>query len=302
MMKRRHFIRSLSLSTFAVSTFPRVLTAKFYQTPVIPHVIWVENGEPETLLTNALSQYGGMNRFISKGDVVVVKPNMGWDKQPKYAANTNPYLIKKITELCFDAGAKEVKIFDNTCNNPRRCYRNSGIESLAEEAGANVLQMRSNKYVALKIKNGKILKEWPVYKDYLDADKTINVPVAKHHSLCKVSLGLKNLMGVMGDDRGLLHTDFASKLIDIDQEIMPTLTIIDAYRVLTKNGPVGGNLADVDIRKTLIMSDCTVSADYTALKLFDLDLSQVGYLREAVARGINRYDLTNLNVKKISLS
>jgi uncharacterized protein (DUF362 family) len=302
MMKRRHFIRSLSLSTLAASAFPRILTAKFNQTPAIPHVIWVENGEPESLVTTALSQFGGMNRFISKGDVVVVKPNIGWDKEPQYAANTNPYLIKKITELCFDAGAKEVKIFDNTCNNPRRCYRNSGIESLAEEAGANVVQMRSNKYVALKIENGKILKEWPVYKDYLDADKTINVPVAKHHSLCKVSLGLKNLMGVMGGNRSLLHTDFASKLIDIDQEIMPTLTIIDAYRVLTKNGPTGGNLADVDIRKTLIMSDCTISADYTALQLFDLDLPQVGFLREAVARGINRYDLTNLDVRKISLS
>jgi uncharacterized protein (DUF362 family) len=173
---------------------------------------------------------------------------------------------------------------------------------MAEAAGADVIQMRKNKYTSLFIKNGKIIKEWPVYSDYLKADKVINVPVAKHHSLCRVSLGLKNLMGVMGGDRGLLHTDFATKLIDIDQELLPTLTVIDAYRVLVNNGPVGGNLSDVELRKTLILSDCMVSADIAALNLFNLNWNQIGFLKEAVSRGLNKYDPQNMDVKKIIIS
>lgn len=301
-MKRRHFVKNSILGLLGFNFLPQQLSANFNRIKDIPDVVWVENGEPDHLLTAALAGYGGIDRFISSGDTVVIKPNMGWDKQPKFAANTNPLLINKLTEICFDAGADVVKVFDNTCNNPRRCYENSGIQTSAGEAGADVIQMREKKYVALKIKNGKILKEWPVYKDYLDADKTINVPIAKHHSLCKVSLGMKNLMGVMGGNRGLLHTDFDIKLIDIDQEILPTLTIIDAYRILTNNGPVGGNLADVDMKKTLILSDCMVSADMAALQLFDLKLQQVRYLQEAVDRGLNKYDPTNLEIKKISLS
>jgi uncharacterized protein (DUF362 family) len=301
-MKRRHFIKNSSLGLLGINFIPQHLSADSNRTKNMPDVVWAQNGEPDHLLTAALTQYGGIERFISPGDTVVIKPNMGWDKEPQFAANTNPVLIKKITELCFEAGTKTVKIFDNSCNNPRRCYENSGIQTLAGEAGADVIQMREKRYVALKIKNGKILKEWPVYLDYMDADKTINVPIAKHHSLCKVSLGLKNLMGVMGGNRGLLHTEFDLKLIDIDQEIMPTLTIIDAYRILTNNGPVGGDLADVDVKKTLIISDCLVSADVTALQLFDLKLQQVGYLKEAVNRKLNKYDPTNLEIKKISLS
>jgi len=301
-MKRRTFVKSTAIGSITAAINPISIIAGSSKSDEIPEAVWIENGEPDQLVTSAFDAFGGVSSFISQGDIVVVKPNIGWDRKPEFAANTNPDLIKKVAELCYSAGAKTVKVFDRTCNNPQRCYRNSLIEEYASEAGAKVIQLRKNKYITQKFKSGKIIKEWPIYKDYIEADKVINIPVAKVHSLSKVTLGLKNLMGVMGDERGDLHSDFDIKLIDIDQDILPSLTIIDAYRILTGNGPSGGNLADVSLKKTLIMSPCTVTADFVALKLFDLQLPQVGYIKEAVLRNLNRYDLQNLKVKRVSLS
>ncbi len=299
-MKRRSFVKSSVYGTLGVSLVPLTIFSQDQKN--FPDVVRVENGEPQQLLHEAMNAMGGMSRFISKGDVVVVKPNMGWDRSPQFAANTNPDLIAEITKLCYKAGAKEVKVFDRTCNNPRRCYRNSKIEEKAKQAGADVSHIRKNKYTTIKLKEGEILKEWDIYEDYLEADKVINVPIAKHHSLSRVTLGLKNLMGVMGGNRGSIHSDFDIKLADINKELLPTLTIIDAYRILTGNGPSGGNLADVKLSKTLIASSCVVAADYVGLDLFSLSMDQVGHIREAVSRGYNKFDLKNLNLKEIKLS
>jgi uncharacterized protein (DUF362 family) len=299
-MKRRQFVKSSLAGIVTASTFNGL--DLLYSKEIYPDAVWIENGEPEQLLQSLLEEIGGLQRFINKDDVVVIKPNIGWDRAPEYAANTNPDLIKAIVKECYKVGAKTVKIFDRTCNNERRCYKNSKIQSKAEEAGADVSHMRKNKYVDVTISNSKTVSVWPVYKDYIEADKVINVPIAKHHSLCRVSLGLKNLMGVMGGNRGSIHSGFDEKLIDIDKEILPTLTIIDAYRVLTENGPQGGNLAHVKLMKTLIASPCIVAADYLALDLFGHKLDSIGHIKEAVNRGINKYDLNKLNVKKVVLS
>jgi uncharacterized protein (DUF362 family) len=261
----------------------------------------VNNGEPADLFNAAILALGGMERYISKGDNVVIKPNIGWARAPEIAANTNPDLVAEVVKSCIDAGANEVKVFDRTCNDPRRCYSASKIEEKAKNAGAEVLQIRKNKFTSTKLTRGKSLKEWEIYKDYLEADKIINIPIAKHHSLSHVSLGIKNLMGVMGGNRGSIHTGFDQKLADICSEILPTLTIIDAYRILTANGPTGGNPADVKLQKSLIACDCIVTADILALELFSLQLNQVGHIQEMVNRGINKYDNSNLNYKQIDL-
>jgi len=266
-----------------------------------PHAVWVSDGEPEVLLQEALKPLGGMEHFVSKGDVVVVKPNIGWDRAPQLAATTNPQLVAAVIKECYRAGAKKVKLFDNTCNIARRCYRASGIERIAKESGAEVFHLFPHKFKTVALPEGEIIKEWPIYKDYLTADKVINVPIAKHHSLCQVTLGLKNLMGVMGGNRGEIHLNFEKKLIDIVSRLLPTLTIIDAYRILVRNGPVGGNLDDVRLKKTLIASPCTVTADYLALQLFDLKLEMVPYIQEAYRRGLNKFDPDRLTVKYITL-
>jgi uncharacterized protein (DUF362 family) len=299
-MKRRKFVKTSFAGIVAAGTLNGLDFLSAQEN--IPDAVWIENGEPEQLFQSALKEIGGLQRFISKDDVVVIKPNIGWDRAPEYAANTNPDLVKAIVQECYKVGAKTVKIFDRTCNNKQRCYKNSKIQSKAEDAGADVSHMRKNKYVDIPISDGKAVSTWSVYKDYLEADKVINVPIAKHHSLSKVSLGLKNLMGVMGGNRGSIHSGFNEKLIDIDKEILPTLTIIDAYRILTANGPQGGNLAHVKTMKTLIASPCIVTADFLALDLFGHNLDSVGHIKEAVSRGINKYDISKLNVKKVTLA
>jgi len=298
-MKRRQFVKTGSLGTLSIGLLPGLEISK--KDNPIADVVRVNNGEPPELLDTAINALGGFSRFINKNDTVVVKPNMGWDRAPEYAANTNPDLVAAIVRSCFLAGAREVKIFDRTCNNPRRCYRSSKIQEMAESEEANVVQIRKNKFSMIKLKNGRELKQWAIYEDYLEADKVINVPVAKHHSLSRVSFAAKNLMGVMGDNRGLIHNGFPVKLADIVSEILPTLTIIDAYRILKANGPSGGNLSDVKLQKSLIASSCMLTADIEALDLFSLTLPEVDHLKEMVDRGLNKFDLQNLNRKVIDL-
>ncbi|MFB0516635.1 MAG: DUF362 domain-containing protein [Candidatus Neomarinimicrobiota bacterium] len=302
-MKRLDFLKTTTAGLIGLSPLlsGRSLLKALVNQPV-PDVVWVENGEPMQLIRAAAAAYGGMGRFISKGDIVVVKPNIGWDRAPEYAANTNPDLIAELVKLCLDAGARKVKVFDRSCDVALRCYRSSEIEARAKEAGAEVQQVREHRFKTIALRKGERLKEWPIYQDYLEADKVINVPVAKHHYLCRATLGLKNLMGVMGGSRGEIHNGFSIKLVDIASEILPTLTIIDAYRILTRNGPTGGNLADVKQPRSLIMSPCIVTADYVATALFGLEPQQVGHIQEAVRRGLNRYDVANLKLEKISLS
>lgn len=300
-MKRRQFIKyALGMLGWSLAPIWSRPASQLLGADV-PEAVWVENGEPVELLHAATAAFGGLGTFISKGDVVVIKPNIGWDRAPEMGATTNPDLVAELVKECLNAGAKEVRIFDRTCNNPRRCYRSSQIEARAKEVGAAVDQIRDFKFKNLRISEGEEISEWPVYQDYLDADKVINVPIAKVHSMSTVTLGLKNLMGTLGGDRGSLHNHFAVKLTDIAREILPTLTIVDAYRILEHNGPVGGNVNDVRQARTLIMSPCTATADRLALDLFGYPVEQVAHIQTAFDRGLNKYDFDNLRLKKITL-
>ena len=298
-MKRRKFIKTTAIGAAATS-IPLSTNQLFAKRDDTPQVVFIKNGEPRALVQAVMAELGGMEKFISKGDNVVVKPNMGWDRSPELAANTNPDVIAEVVRLCLAAGAGSVKVFDRTCNKPSRCYRNSRIEAAASEAGAEVLQIRQNRFKNILI-DGEAIKEWPIYKDYLEADKVINVPIAKHHSLSRVTLGLKNLMGVMGGRRGSLHNNFHQKIAEIDKHILPTLTIIDAYRILKDNGPSGGNPDDVELTKAMIASPCTVSADFVGLELFGLKPDDVELIRVADEYGLTKYDLKSLKVKRITL-
>ena len=302
-MKRRDFIKATAIGAIGTGLAPFSLQKNTYLNAQgkIPDVVWIENGEPEILVKTAIKELGGMNKFISKGDVVVIKPNIGWARTPEFAATTNPDLVAEIVKECKEVGAKEVKIFDHTCNPWQRCYNLSGIEDKASAAGAKVTQAYDHKYKDLAI-GGEYVKDWPIYKDYLDADKVINVPIAKHHGLDRVTLGIKNLMGVMGGRRGSLHNNFGHKMADINSKLLPTLTIIDAYRILTANGPTGGNLADVKLTRTLIASSCIVSVDFVALDLFGHKLHEIQHISMAYERGLNKFDLTKLNIKKVKLT
>jgi uncharacterized protein (DUF362 family) len=255
------------------------------------------------LVTTVLKPLGGIEAFVNKGDRVVVKPNIGWDRKPEQAANTHPDVVKAIVQKCLQAEAKRVLVFDRTCNDQRRCYAQSGIKAAVESIGdsrAQIVFPDENKYVPVKIEKAKSIHEFQFYQDALAAecDCYINVPVAKHHVLTKLSLGLKNIMGVIGGNRGEIHHGVHQRIADLNLVVRPKLTIIDATRILVRNGPTGGNLKDVKILDTLIASADTVAADSYATTLFDMKPADLGASVAAAKLGLGEMDLAKVKIVK----
>lgn len=265
---------------------------------VVPDLVIIKNAEPEKLVRHAVELLGGMSRFVKPGQTVLIKPNMSWDRFPEQAANTNPLVVAALVRLCKEAGARYIRILDRTCNHPQRCYKRSGIESAAVSAGAHVRHIVPSLFVETPIPNGKLLASWPIYRDVFNADVIINMPIAKHHNVSGVTLGMKNVMGLLGGDRGLLHTDFATKIVDLNTVIRPTLTIVDAYRILKRNGPSGGNLDDVHTIRTLIAGTDPVATDARAAQLFDLAPTDLDYLIQAQDRGLGHIQLEHSRIRE----
>jgi uncharacterized protein (DUF362 family) len=239
-----------------------------------------------------------MKRFVKQGDVVVVKPNMGWDRSTELAANTHPQVVRAVVEECLAAGAKKVKVFDYTCNDARRCYVNSGIENaLKGVRNVECKQIEPERFRKVAI-NGQFLKEWELYDEALSANVYINLPVAKHHGLSKLTLGLKNVMGIMGGNRGYIHRSLDVALADINAHVRTHLTIIDATRILTAHGPQGGNIADVKVLNKVIASTDTVAADAFATTLFGMKPSEIPVTVAAHKRGLGEMDLGRIRVVK----
>jgi uncharacterized protein (DUF362 family) len=249
-------------------------------------LVKVKGKDPALATRKAIEVLGGMDRFVRKGDIVVVKPNIGWDRTPETGANTNPFVVAAIIEMCYAAGAKRVNVFDNCCNNAQRSYENSGIKRAAEAKGAKVYYMDNWNYVKAQFAYNSPMEGWPVYRDAIECDTFINVPVLKHHGLTGLTLAMKNLMGVCGGSRGQIHFDIAKKLVDISDFIKPELTVIDGYRYLTRNGPTGGNLADVRTLETVIASSDIYLADVYAARLVDKDPNSIPYIAHAIERGL----------------
>ncbi len=261
----------------------------------------VRNGTPAEMVRRAVQALGGMSAFVKKGQSVLIKPNIGWDRTPEQAANTNPEAVAEVVRMCFEAGAGQVRVMDRTCNEAQRCYVRSGIEKAASDAGAQVRHIVDSRFKEVAIPQGRLIKSWPLYRDALEADVLINMPIAKHHSISRVTLGFKNLMGMMGGDRGSIHNNFMIKIVDINSVIKPALTIIDACRVLMRNGPSGGHLADVMEKKTILAGSDRVAVDAYAMTLFNIKPFEVEYLRAANQRGLGEIDLAKVKINEINL-
>jgi uncharacterized protein (DUF362 family) len=262
--------------------------------PSVPVAI-ASGGSPGGNAKKAVAALGGMGAFIGRGDVVVVKPNIGWDRTPEQAANTDPEVVVAVAEMCLAAGAKSVRIFDRTCNEPRRCYASSGIQEAVErfakrnhaEDAIRIYHVEERKFVLTAIPGALALKEWELYRDALEADKVVNIPIAKHHTLAGITLGLKNMMGVMGGNRGQVHFRLPECLVDINRRVPPRLTVIDAGRVLLRNGPSGGNLADVKVFGKAFASADVVAADVVAAeRIFGLKPGDVSHIQKALESGL----------------
>lgn len=258
-------------------------------------------GKSASFITKAaVDAFGGMKRFISRGDVVVIKPNIGWDRTTEQAANTNPEVVAAIVKLCFEAGAKKVKVFDRSVNDPRRCYKQSGIADAVSSLGAEVSFVDDRRFKDVSIK-GQVLTSWPLYTDVLEADKLINIPVAKHHGLTKLTMSMKNWMGIMGGQRGRIHQKIGECLADICLVVKPTLTVLDSIRVLTANGPQGGSPADVKRLDTVIVGIDQVGIDSYGATLFGMKGSDLSYVKAGAAAGLGVMDLSRLKIKKLNV-
>jgi uncharacterized protein (DUF362 family) len=266
--------------------------------PAFAQMSIVTGGEAGAAARRAVDELGGIRRFVARGDVVVVKPNAGWDRTPEFAATTNPEVVAALVRLSLEAGAKRVKILDYPVNDARRCYRQSGILDAATAAGAEVVYPDSRKFRDMKIGGGTI-KSWPMYTEVVEADRIINVPIAKTHGTSTLTLGMKNWMGVMGGWRGRIHQRIHESLVDVSLFLKPSLVVLDAVRILTDNGPQGGDLADVKRLDTVIAGADQVAVDAYGATLFGIKGADIGFIRLGHEAGLGTMDLARLRMKKV---
>jgi uncharacterized protein (DUF362 family) len=253
----------------------------------------VKGSDYEKAVVNAINLVGGIRAYVKPGDIVVVKPNIGFNSPPELKANTDPLLVRTVVHLCFQALASKVYVFDRPVNNPRLTYVNSGIEEAAESAGAKVLyvsDVSKKLYPAVKIRDANWLKETTVNRYVLESDVLINMPVAKTHSSAGLTIGMKNLMGISGDQRSKWHWELHEAISDINLGVKSHLTVVDATNIMVKNGPTGGRADYLNRLDTIIASPDVVSADAVAAGLFERNPSGIGYLALGQQKGIGRLE------------
>lgn len=262
----------------------------------------VRGADPAAIVERAVAALGGMERFCRPGYRVIIKPNICTAYHgPEYASTTNPDVVAALVRLCLGAGAGRVQVMDSPFGGTaKQAYKTSGIQAAVEAAGGEMVLMPGAKFRATAIPQGVDIQEWPVYRDALDADVLINVPIAKHHNLARLTLGGKNLMGLI-EDRGGIHSRIGPRLADLATLFRPALTVVDAVRILVDNGPTGGNLADVKETNTVIASHDMVAADTYATRLFDVDPLKVPYIRPMADRGLGTMDLDGVRIEELSL-
>jgi uncharacterized protein (DUF362 family) len=266
-------------------------------------MVAVMGGTPEAMFDLGIQEMGGIGTFVKKGQKVLVKPNIGWDVIPELAANTNPGLVKRIIEHCFKAGAKEVYVFDHTCDNWVNTYKNSGIERAARDAGAKVVPAASeNYYQLIEIPGGVKLKSAKVHEVLLETDVFINVPILKDHSSTRMTACLKNNMGLVWD-RGYWHSNNLHQCIAdyALYEKKPALNVIDCYNVMVKHGPQGVSKEDIVQMKSLILTTDWVAGDAAAAKMLNIEPSRIDYIPIAHKMGLGNMNLDSLNIKRLKM-
>lgn len=262
---------------------------------VRPELVVVRGTDADHMVREAMAKLGGIERFVAKHDRVLLKPNVGWDRQPEQAANTNPDVVSAVARLCIEAGAGEVLVTDVSLNDPSRCFARSGIQAAAQKAGAEVRLPGGNDFWKTDMR-GDLLKVWPVSRFFHQADKVINLPVVKHHSLCGCTLAMKNWYGVLGGRRNQLHQRIHTSIVDLASAVRPTLTIMDATRVLKHNGPTGGSLDDVSVENTIIAGQDEVAIDAYSLSFLDIAPDSVPFLALGEQRGLGKVDWRTMRV------
>lgn len=310
-MDRKEFLKTLAAAGLATTmSFDEkmaVMAQARDDAAPTPDMVAVLGGEPAPMFRKAIEAMGGMSRYVKKGDRVVVKPNAAWDKTPEMAANTNPELLVEIVQSCFEAGAKEVIVFDHTCDDWRKSYKSSGIEEAVTEAGAKMIPADEERYYReVSLPKGKNLKTTKIHEAILDCDVWLNVPILKVHRGSKMTISMKNYMGIVWDRQIFHRNDLSQSIADVcTLEKKPVLNIVDAYRLMKSNGPRGLNEADVVLTKGLFISPNIVAVDAAATKFLGqvekMTVEEVNHLAYGEALGLGTTNLESLDIKRIKI-
>ncbi len=305
---RREFVRRMALLGLGVWGAEALsgcgLSLASSETPVAPagesHLVVARGSDPAEITRRAVAALGGMESFVSQGDEVIIKPNICVAYHTyEYAATTNPQVVGALVALCLEAGARQVRVMDYPFGgDPQQAYKNSGIEEAVLAAGGQMEVMSRMKFVRTEIPEGRDLKECDIYDDVLKADVFIDVPIAKHHGSTRLTLAMKNLMGVIWD-RSAMHRNLGQRIADLTSRVRPTLTVVDAVRILLDHGPTGGNLDDVKVMDTVIASADIVAADSYATTLFGLTSADIAYIQAASQMGLGQVDLSAVKIEEI---
>jgi len=301
-MDRRNFIKTLcsglSLAAMGWSQEKKSDKALNYNSKLIA----IRNGEPVEMFIKGIQELGGMESYVSKGQTVLVKPNIAWARDVETGADTNPYLVAEVIKHCYEAGAKEVYVFDHTCDNWKETYKLSEIEDKAKEAGAQVLPANAERYFKkIKIPEGKVLKEAQVHEKLIESDVVINMPVIKHHGSTNMTNAMKNFMGVVWD-RGYFHRSGLHQCItDIFNFRKPDLNIADGYRVTMDNGPQRARPEDIKKKKMQLISEDLVAIDAAATNILGLKPDDVDHVKYGYEAGFGEIDLSKVDIKRIAI-
>jgi len=287
--------RTTTTAAGSVIEMPRFEVAR---NPDLPGLALARHENPIEAFRKSLDAIGGIGRFIEPGERVTIKPNVGWDRTPEQAANTNPLLVGEMVRQCLAAGADDVIVSDITCNDARRTFIRSGIKDEAERAGARVLLAADDDFLQADL-NGELLTTWPVLKYFIETDKFINMPIVKQHSLSSCTIAMKNLYGILGGRRNQLHQRIDQSIVDLAAFVRPTLTVVDATRVLMRGGPQGGSLADVNIENSVLCATDQVAADSRGVEFLGLRGEMVGHIVLAEKSGLGRIDYRQAGYKEI---
>ena len=316
-MQRRQFLKSAAAAASATALLPETVFSQTREAPSkkIPDLVAAYGGGPVEMFERGIAEMGGMRRFVSKGQTVVIKPNIGWDKPPEFGSNTNPELVGAVVRHCFDAGAKEVLCFDHTCGNDwDNRYNISGIKAAVEKNGGKMVAGNTRSmFVEKQIPRGQKLKSALVHKLAVNPDVFINIPVLKHHSGAKITCALKNYMGCVWDRQWFHKNNMPQCIADYATYQKTTLTIVDAFRVMLDYGPIGKSPDYAPVVKYQIISTDIVAADAAAVKIFasvaklhkkgnPFELDEIKYIAAAEKLGVGTSDLSKLSVRRISVA
>ena len=264
-----------------------------------PRMVIAHGANPVTNTRAVIQRMGGMKQFVTPQDVVLIKPNIGWNRRPAHAANTQPDVVAELVRACRGAGAKRVIVCDCPVSKARKSFKRSGILAAASAAGAQVIMPEESRYHTVKI--SERLGTWEVLEPFFEATKIINVPVAKHHVLVGFSGGMKNWFGITTKLRMILHNDLQRSIAELGALMRPTLTVLDASLVLMRNGPQGAGLADVKQVNTVAASVDPVAMDAWAVGLLGGKVKKLPeFLRLAQSMGLGRTDYRSLNPVEIT--